>query len=529
MKKYIHNLILSHRVIDLFTVSVFIILLLLSSGVWAQPGTPDLTFGTGGIVTAEVNETANAVDVQVLPDGKILIAGTAGVSPEMDFITMRFLENGMIDSTFGEEGIVATSFGVNTDQAAKLLVQEDGKIITAGVYYNYDFGTPGFDFAMIRMHPDGSPDEDFGIGGKVTSSWAIWDEYCFAAALQEDGKIIAAGSSYVVFLDFTVARYTSSGALDTSFGTGGIVTASLGPGDCYVKDILVQEDGKLVMIGQCVDSTFMNNIVLFRLNTDGSIDSSFGSEGFTETDLGDHTQDIATCGLLLADGKILVGGNTSFTGDFDDMLVRYNSNGTIDSAFGTDGLLVFSSPLSYDLCNDIYLQYDGKILVTGGAFNQFVLYRLEADGSPDILFGTGGMATVEIETGSVAKALTMQADNKIVLAGYAARPDGYNDIALARFNGDAFVDAEQIENTFTIRIAPNPCSDNITVSAKPDQPGIINYRMYGATGQMVFSGNEKYSGMLFTRSFDLSALEPGIYFLHIETGSNSGSCKILKL
>ena len=162
-------------------------------------------------------------------------------------------------------------------------------------------------------------------------------------AIQDNGKIVVVGETAdtnSTFSDIAVVRYNLDGSLDTSFGTGGIVTTDMASSLDRGFDVAIQSDGKIVAVGERYYLGNPDNaFALVRYNADGSLDTSFGSGGKVISDLGiiDRARGVA----LQSDGKIVAAGEWSNASFHSDMIVaRYNSNGSLDTSFDTDGLVL---------------------------------------------------------------------------------------------------------------------------------------------------------------------------------------------
>ncbi len=268
-------------------------------------------------------------------------------------------------------------------------------------------------------------------------------QVAFSVAVQSDGRIVAAGwSSNGTNRDFALVRYTDSGALDTSFGTGGIVTTPIGSSDESGNGVAVQSDGKIVVAG--VSSTGSNQVIaLVRYTDTGALDPSFGTGGKVTTALG-GTFDLANSVVLQSDGKIVVAGDSVQVGSFDVALVRYTAGGALDVDFGKGGMVTTSIGSSDDTGQKVVVQEDGKIVIVGatweGTNTHIALLRYTTDGALDPNFGTGGIVTTDFGDSSVGSDLAVQADAKIVVAGWTW--NGSNrDFALARYTTSGALDA----------------------------------------------------------------------------------------
>jgi len=336
----------------------------------------------------------------------------------------RVMAAGMLDTTFDADGVAYADFQA-FDTARDVIVQNDGKVIAIGVTDN---GVGG-DFALARFNANGSLDAAFGTAGKVTTD-VLGDDNVSQAALTSDGKIVVAGTSMVgAFRGFSVVKYNSDGTLDTSFSADGKVTTLLGvQNDAQALSIAVQTDGKIVVSGGYSDLAG-SGFALVRYNANGSLDTSFDGDGILLTDFGFFANAVAVQG----DGKIVAAGY----GNDDFAMARFNPNGSYDLSFSSDGRVETDFDAGFDSANSIALQADGKIILAGvsqggaGApgVTRIAVARYFSDGSLDTAFDVDGRVTTSIGTkNDFARAVSVQSNGRIVVAG------GYFDAIAVRFH-----------------------------------------------------------------------------------------------
>jgi uncharacterized delta-60 repeat protein len=427
----------------------------------------DLTFGTDGKVLTDFsngsNEEAHAIVVQ--PDSRFIVVGATGVNepaepdhgsggghgggggggggsegggggggaitPQSNFALARYNKDGSLDTSFGVDGKVVTDFNGSGDKAYAALLQPDGKIVVAGttlVGADAQGAGGSLAFALARYNADGSLDTSFGVGGEViTDVNPSGDDQIFSVALS-GGKIVAAGitTNAAGNVDFAVARYDTNGTLDDAFGVNGIATLDINSGSKdEAEAVAVQPDGKIVAAGfteAAVEGESGGpNFVVVRYNVDGALDDSFGTGGIVTADFAGRA-DQGYALALQQDGKILVAGRASPTsGPPDFGLVRYNADGSLDTSFGTGGLVQTDFSGKGDFAYAMTLQPDGKIVAAGrsstGAPFDFALVRYNPDGSPDASFGADGKFTTDfVGLSDQAYAIAMQG-GKILVAG----------------------------------------------------------------------------------------------------------------
>ena len=376
----------------------------------------DTSFSSDGKVTTDFGSTDEAYAVALQTDGKIVAAGKRGG----DFAVARYNADGSLDTSFSSDGKVTTDFGTTFEAARGVAVQSDGKIVAAG----YTGSGSATDFAVARYNADGSLDTSFSSDGKVTTAIGSASDIAWAMALQSDGKILVAGSSNNgTNNDFALVRYNANGTLDTSFSGDGKVTTAIGSGASSAAGMALQSDGKIVLAGYV---GFRDDFALARYNTDGSLDTSFSSDGKVITD-GGGTLDAANAVTVQSDGKIVAAGHINSLTTLG--MIRYTSAGALDTSFGTGGKLTASGTLA---ANAVAMHRGDGIVVASSSNNDFALLRYYLDGTLDTTFGSNGKVTTDINSSAdAAYSIAVHPDTaKIVAVGEAA-----DDFALARYLG----------------------------------------------------------------------------------------------
>jgi len=431
-------------------------------------GLVDRTFGLGGFFIPSIGQTDNqAYACALQPDGKIIAVGSSGNGlGSNNFALVRCNTNGTADSSFGSgNGIVTTNLGGTNNQAYACALQSDGKIVVAGSSNK----RVGFsDFALVRYNANGTLDSLFGINGisviPIIGPDGPTTNQAYACVVQPDGKIIVSGSSdkydTSLFSDnFALIRYLFDGTIDSSFGLDGngiVVTSLTGRNDDtnQAYECLLQPDGKIIAVGYSTNQQVVpavTSFALVRYFSNGMIDSSFGvhGNGIVTTNLG-GTDNFGYTGVLQSDGKIIVAGTTNkISGGLTHAfaLVRYLPNGILDPSFGTNGIVVTDIATGLTANNQAYaciVQPDGKIIAAGWSNNQgivvynFTLVRYNSDGTLDSTFGVNGMIATNLGgTYSEAYACALQPDGKIVAVGSSNAKNGgvgtNYDFALIRY------------------------------------------------------------------------------------------------
>ncbi len=416
----------------------------------AAAGDLDPTFGTAGMVTSDINRStdiANAVAVQA--DGKLIVVGETYKNNDFsgeDFVVTRYNTDGTLDNTFGSGGRVRTDFPGLAAVPSSVVIQPDGKIVVAGGAFPL-FTFLG-NFELVRYNPNGSLDRSFGNGGIVTTTFPE-GSYASAVALQPDGKIIAAGTVFVDFIigessntDFALARYNPDGTSDATFGNGGQVSTDFAGLEDDAFSVLIQPDGKIVAVGSANNPATYYDFAAVRYLSNGTIDTTFGVAGKVSTDFGDQNFDRARSAALQPDGRIVAAGFAiSQNGGVQNFAVaRYTSNGVLDTTFSGDGKNQIDFGSCCQSAYQVLLQSNGKIVTVGYANTEssdsdFLLARLNPRGSLDATFGVGGKVRTSFgDLNGGANGAALQSDGKIVAVGFQATfSNQWTNFALARY------------------------------------------------------------------------------------------------
>ncbi|HYV92928.1 MAG TPA: T9SS type A sorting domain-containing protein [Chitinophagales bacterium] len=513
------------------SLSAIILITFFSAAAFAQDGTLDSTFSGDGKVSTAIGQSNDlAYSVAVQADGKIVATGYSSGGTTIEFALVRYNEDGSFDSTFNTDGKVTTAVGGTNDQAYAAAIQPDGKIVAAG------FSTNGPEdyFALVRYNTDGSLDSSFSTDGKVTTAIGLHDDKVYSITIQPDGKIVVAGYSYNGSNRyFALARYNANGTLDNSFSTDGKVTTVIGSNNSQVRSLALQTDGKIVAGGNCGNgSTFA--FALVRYTPDGTLDNSFGSGGKVITDIGSG-DDVGWSAAIQPDGKIVQAGY-SYSGTYPDFaLVRYNTDGTFDNSFGNGGKVTTEVGATGGWTYAIAIQPDGKIIEAGtisnGLNGDFALVRYNIDGTPDSSFGNNGKVTTEIGLSSdVVYSLALEPDGKIVAAGYLGNTTE-DDFALARYLSGLNIGILNFSSPQPSPVIyPNPIHQNETLEYTLTQNESLTIALYDVNGKLIrnFISNEERASGAHKETLNIGEVAPGNYFLTVSNGSQKMTVKVVK-
>jgi uncharacterized delta-60 repeat protein len=407
---------------------------------FTDSGALDTDFGTGGKSTPVLpfpHVIANSMLVQT--GGRIVVVGSAGETFSLNFFLVGLNHDGSLDNTFGLD------FAYTSAEAHAIALQSDGKIVLAGSSVS-DYSQKT-NFALARYNTDGSLDTSFGAKGRLTIVFGNETEEANAAAVQPDGKIVVAGDTGddSTFSQLAMARYNADGSPDTSFGTNGLVKYGVDEAFIVITDLLLQSDGKIILAGSASNDSGGNSFMLARYTTNGILDTTFGDNGITLTSFSNPTASIRSIALQ-PDGKIVAAG---FTVDKTSNLLqlalaRFTTNGALDTDFGVSGL---ASNATIQSATAVSLQPDGKIVVAGTVYaspdSDFGLARYNTDGTLDTSFGIDGMVRTDFNGASndALNSIIVQTDGRIVAAGYTYSSSSQNeDFAIARYNSNGSLD-----------------------------------------------------------------------------------------
>jgi uncharacterized delta-60 repeat protein len=451
-------------------------------------GSLDKRFGKNGKITTDFFRNVDSISaIAIQPDGRIVVAGFAqlpgdGGNPRV-FALARYRSDGSPDPGFGNGGALTTSFGGNFAAASAVMLQPDGKIVVAGtVDFNPDVPGSGLDFALARYNASGTLDASFGKGGKVVFDFFGSFDQANAAVLQPDGKIIVVGSASYDSLNqdigFALARFNTDGSTDFGFGAGGKqITDFFGAG-AQANGVVLQPDGKFVVAGTASDSAtrpVASDIALARYNSDGTLDAGFGIAGETAIPFPDSATEQGHALALSPDGKIIVVGAAfkTFATPPDFAIVRYNSDGTLDTGFGSGGRITTDIAGGTDVAQAVAIQSDGKIVAAGRAFrNNFDLtlarYINEVATTTDTTPPTapaGLTATFNPTTNAIELSWTAATDD-VAVTGYRIFRDGglINTINVTTFS-DAGVSGTHSYQVTAIDAAGNESALSNVASA----------------------------------------------------------------
>jgi uncharacterized delta-60 repeat protein len=357
---------------------------------------------------------------------------------------------GELYTGFNGTGYYMQDFYSNIDVINDVALQEDHKIVAAGVSFTAAWNV---EVNIVRVDPEGNLDVNFGTNGAVNYAPPVtgyYEAHAMSVCIKDDGKILVAGGvlNESFQFDFLLIQLNPDGSFDADFGTNGISIVSVNQFGTMAQDMVIDGDGKILLAGTVGNADFMNTPAVVRINTDGSLDETFGNMGVAQLPVvGSDNEFSSIC--LQPDGKILASGHISLEREpwvyyFAALVARFNADGSLDNTFGTDGTVVHNQNDQDDEFFGMDLNADGEIICGGftnvmwETFDMFMM-KFDVNGNPVADFGDNGVVTFNKEPYNVIYDLLVQSDNKILVCGSIGDfAPGNNDFALVRFleNGD---------------------------------------------------------------------------------------------
>ncbi|MEI6766689.1 MAG: T9SS type A sorting domain-containing protein [Bacteroidota bacterium] len=490
------------------TLTFAVTLILSVLGLYAQtPGALDGTFNTTGY---NVNDLSGGDDwgrsVLLQPNGKIIVAGRS-YDTKWNFSLERLLPDGTLDAGFGTSGKVITPMGMEGGAYAAAR-QTDGKIVLAGYYNNGS----NYDFALARYDTTGALDVTFDSDGKLSLAIGTAQDVAHAVCIQPDQKILVAGSAgNGSNTDIALARFLSNGAIDPGFGTSGKLTTPVGTGDDDAWSITLQPNGKILVAGYSIAGSDLR-AVLIRYLPNGTLDNTFGTGGIAQT-ASTGQSNVFFSVERQSDGHILCSGYNSLgTTNRNFLIIRTDTTGAADPAFGTGGRVLTDFSGNNDEAYSLLIQPNGQIVAAGysdnGSVKAFALARFSAAGVLDNAFGTGGLVTTTVGSpDAYGVDAALQPDGKIVVAGRANGASNV-DFAVARYNGTILTGVEDELPQLVFSVYPDPVSDFLNIDLTN---GEYKMTILDIEGRVIL---EK-SNITNHEKLSVSGFAPGIYVIHI--------------
>ena len=423
-----------------------------------QAGLADKKFGVCGLVKQPFL-TTNVFDLAtgllVLPDKKVVLAGSTGdpIAGQWKIALVRYYPNGQIDRSFGFQGSVIQQFSnLLYDQINTIVAQSDGSFLVGGETRT---GAGQYKFLLARYTNRGVLDTVYGQGGMVNQPFLGTGSYdeINALCLQSNNYSSAIGySKDGGGQKIALARYNSGGVLDSTFGSAGtLLQPFLGDQHLDTGTVgVVCSDGTILVGGTSSDGGVGHiKAVIIRYTATGGLASTFGKSGVVlQPFVGTGNHDEITCMVVQSDGAIVVGGFSFDGGGQKALLIRYASNGVLDSTFGIGGIMkqpFLGAGVTTDVINALAIQPDGKIIVSGatndGGGSKYFLARYQINGVLDPSFGVAGVVKnpfIGDGAGDELHNVVLSSDGAIIGSGYTQDGGGSKMFVIRAINAVDF-------------------------------------------------------------------------------------------
>ncbi len=516
--------------------SILLFASLITIAIHAQPGTIDKSYGTDNTGTVSVLKPLYVTSSVMQPDNK-LVLGVSGPSSDTEqYILIRHNKDGSVDTSFGREGqtVIAVDDLVTNVLYAEGLnavaVQPDGKIVASGNITSNAFDN---NILVVRVLPDGTPDESFGSHGRVITDLGEF-EIVTAVAVQADGKILISGYQDTDIFGngngILLIRYNLDGTIDKTFGDNKGYTLYTEQRGTHSNALVLQPDGKILTAGYI--SGIPAKFFLVRYLSNGRVDKSFGMEGVVKTSFSSINGD-AYINSLALDEKSRIAATGTIGSEEGVGVARYLPDGAPDNSFGENGKLVLGFvpfiPASVT-GKKVFTQPDGKLIIYSSiAGENDALYRtalsgLNEDGSPDASFGTDkGQTIFNSAYADEFSYAAMQSDGKIVISGNKVdNKFNYIGYSLTRFTG------YPTKVPLAIRVKRFLLSHGISWKGLPAEDKIISYTVeQSSSNKTGFAPVAKVSGAANQKNYSItnSHLLEGINFYRIKAVSTDGTIR----
>lgn len=515
------------------TSALILALLMTTKLLLAQAGIPDPRFINGGSIITYLQGKHAAMDVTIDNNSNIFVSGIGSIDEldNEDFAVIKYFPNGVVDSSFGIDGVATMDFGSRNEYGASIAIQNDGKLVVAGTQSIQQHGL----IAVTRFNTDGSVDNTFGTDGKVLFNPEYFSYYGWVEdmLIQPDGKILITGYSYNgSSKTFLAIRLNGDGSYDQTFGAFEPVFSNDGTIQFNTfynsvevgNKVLLTQDSKIIIVGK----TDVFPLVL-KLNSDGSIDNTFGDQGTVKLNMrinqfGERLGGDGYSAALQSDGKILIIGYDDPIDKEDFGVMRLNTDGSIDSTFGNNG----SSFIDYAGGNDwgrtILVDSDDNILL-GGDFNVKIIgdgdirmgvARLNPNGTIDNSFDVDGMSYSM--QGNIGVSMALSPDTALVLVGTSNNNNGFYASKFLTHSLTTDVQTNKgIPNNFVLeQNYPNPFNPSTTIQFAIPKAGEYKVIVYNTLGQQVAELlNTQLQPGVHKVQFDASQLASGIYIYQL--------------
>lgn len=418
-----------------------------SCDAWSAPtlSTSTAGFGSLGFVAQNFGQISEARAGAYYSNGRLVVAGYYFNGSNNDFATLRLFADGTLDTTWGSGGQVITDLNGRDDRAHGIAIDALGRVIVAGRTQT-SASSNAFDFGVVRYDSRGNLDTKFNTTGKVTTDFQSGlADFARDVAMDTLNRAVVGGyrdtSGNGQDYAFAVARYDTNGILDTKFASAGRATTDVVASQHDVAvAVLTRTDNRTMLIGRSKSGS-ATDFAVVRYASNGILDSTFGSVGTTVVDLSGR-EDLAFAATFDLNNRILAVGRSHNGSNFDVGMARYNSNGTLNTKFASAGKNIKAvSATQDDIARGVAAFGSDNILVVGRVSNgsNFDLFamRLNSDGGLDTLYDTDGIYVGDLR-GNDEEINQITYDGSYYFTAIGGSHNGSNlDFAVARISPTA--------------------------------------------------------------------------------------------
>ena len=499
-----------------------VILFLIMSSIIATAqtdGSLDTTFGANGKVITNIAGASVdfAYDAVQLNDNKILVAGYTTLNGQ-DMLLLKYDQNGQLDTTFGTDGISIIEDETRLSQVRKVGLQSNGKIILAG-----RSGSQTAYATIARADASGALDTTFGTNG-FTRKISGTESDIQALMVLPDDKIVVVGYVLNNTSNIQVIKLNADGSFDMTFGTNGVKVITIG--SFGQRAFCGTMNGDKILIGGVISNPNESSLLL-QLNADGTFDTSFGTDGYSVAQFGPNPQNRYDrfSAIQIFENKIYAVGSRAIDAfNYKGNLAKFTINGILDTTFSDDGKLIVNTSSEKNFINDIQILQEGYILLAGVASNSssnFLMIKLNTDGTFKTNFGTNGIVTTSMNSASNTVQKVIVNDTNLIAVG-ASNSNVSSNIALAKYNNSNLLSVINNLNTNErFKVYPNPFETVLHISNHGNDI-IESIQILDATGKQIVRITNNIE------TIQLDNLLSGVYVMKILTKSSTYIFKIIK-
>lgn len=489
---------------------------------YSQAGTLDTTYDVNGRVLTNYTPSVYIPDSSIIqPDGKVVLMGRYGIPSSGNKIALtRHNTDGSIDTSFGNNGLVFNDINNSGHGYANgIVLQTDGKLIVCGYFRN---SATSISLLLVRYNSNGSMDNNFGTNGVLILAGVEMEG--FSIKIQPDNKIVVGGQT--VGSQIALVRLNPNGTLDTNFGFNGMVTTAINNNTnyCGLASISILDNGSIIGVGGYQLNLLYSASVIVKYDSNGVLDSAFGNNGVVVTDVNPQSDSFKTQAIQ-QDGKIIAAGFIANNPGATAVIVRYNTDGSLDNSFGNSGIFTPTVSGGSGVLS-MLLQPDNKIIISGSQsldwLGNYFIARLLSNGTLDTEFNNEGYNVGNFgNVGTTFNSVLMQQDGKLIATGFTQiGNDGYSTIA--RFNSGLNLTGTNFASNNPINIFPNPVKDFLTISVS-ENTTVLSKEIYDIAGKHILT-DSNYN----CNNLNLSDLSTGYYVIKIISNKDTSSFKFFK-